>query len=148
MSIPNELFSGWVIQHRILRVHFSSNIARLWYIYFLAGKHFFRVLVQSLNPQTWKTRVSLYVWPLTLILSGKGDPTSSYSYTTAGIALGILEVVPEELVKTGYIQPCVKEVSEWANGTIEGNGIWKSEGVARCFKTALYIYIYIYIYIK
>ena len=33
-----------------------------------------------------------------------------------------------------------------ANGTIEGNGIWKSEGVARLFKTALYIYIYIYIY--
>jgi len=27
-----------------------------------------------------------------------------------------------------------------ANGTIEGNGIWKSEGVARRFKTALYIY--------
>ena len=30
---------------------------------------------------------------------------------------------------------------------IEGNGIWKSEGVARRFKNAQYIYIYIYIYI-
>jgi hypothetical protein len=29
----------------------------------------------------------------------------------------------------------VKDVSEWVNGTIEGNGIWKSEGVARRFKT-------------
>jgi hypothetical protein len=34
----------------------------------------------------------------------------------------------------------VKEVSEWANGTIEGNGIWKSEGVTRRFKAAQYIY--------
>jgi hypothetical protein len=34
----------------------------------------------------------------------------------------------------------VKEVSEWANGTVEGNGMWKSEGVARHFKTAQYIY--------
>jgi hypothetical protein len=46
------------------------------------------------------------------------------------------EVVPEEPRKTGYIQPWVKEVSEWANETVEGNGIWKSEGVARRFKTA------------
>jgi hypothetical protein len=30
-------------------------------------------------------------------------------------------------------------VSEWTNGTIEGNGIWKSEGVVRRFKTAQYI---------
>ena len=35
-------------------------------------------------------------------------------------------------------------MGEWNN---EGNGIWKSEGVDRCFKTAQYIYIYIYIYI-
>jgi hypothetical protein len=27
-----------------------------------------------------------------------------------------------------------KETYEWVNGTIEGNGIWKSEGVARRFK--------------
>jgi hypothetical protein len=40
----------------------------------------------------------------------------------------------------GYIPPGAKEVSEWANGTIEGNGIWKSEGVARRFKTAKDIY--------
>jgi hypothetical protein len=46
----------------------------------------------------------------------------------------------------GYVQPWVKEVAEWVNGTIEGNGMWKSEGVTRSFKTALYIYIYIYIY--
>ena len=31
----------------------------------------------------------------------------------------------------------------WANGTMEGDGIWKSEGVARRFKTAQCIYIYI-----
>ena len=30
----------------------------------------------------------------------------------------------------------MKETYEWANGTIEDNGIWKSEGVARRFKTA------------
>ena len=36
-------------------------------------------------------------------------------------------------------------MGEWNN---EGNGIWKSEGVDRCFKTAQYIYIYIYIYTK
>jgi len=40
----------------------------------------------------------------------------------------------------GYIQPRVKEDQEWANGTTEGNGIWKLEGVAGRFKTA-YIYI-------
>jgi hypothetical protein len=32
-------------------------------------------------------------------------------------------------------------VGEW---TIEGNGIWKWEGVARRFKTAQYIFVYIY----
>jgi hypothetical protein len=32
---------------------------------------------------------------------------------------------------------------EWVTGTIKGNGIWKSEGIARRFKTA-HIYIYIY----
>jgi hypothetical protein len=59
------------------------------------------------------------------------------------------QVVPEEPGKMGYIQPGVKEVSEWTNGTIEGNGIWKSEGAATHFKTAqIYIYIYIYIYHK
>jgi hypothetical protein len=36
----------------------------------------------------------------------------------------------------GYVQPWVEEVSEWANGTIEGDGAWKLEGVARRFKTA------------
>jgi hypothetical protein len=34
----------------------------------------------------------------------------------------------------------VKEVSESANGTIEGNGIWKLEGVVKYFETAQYIY--------
>ena len=52
---------------------------------------------------------------------------------------------PRRHWKDGIIQPWAKEIWEWANGTIEGNGIWKSEGVARRFKTA---YIYIYIYIK
>ena len=48
------------------------------------------------------------------------------------------EAVPGEPGKMEYIQPWMKEISEWANGTIEGNGIWKSEGVVRRFKTALY----------
>jgi len=29
-----------------------------------------------------------------------------------------------------------RETYGWANGTIEGNGMWKSEGVDRRFKTA------------
>jgi hypothetical protein len=33
----------------------------------------------------------------------------------------------------------VKEIKVWANETIEGNGIWKAEGVARRFKSAQYI---------
>jgi hypothetical protein len=49
------------------------------------------------------------------------------------------EVVPEEPGKMGYIQPRVKQVLEWANGTIKGNGIWKSKGLARRFKTTQYI---------
>jgi hypothetical protein len=43
---------------------------------------------QTPQPPTRRTRVSLSVGPLTLILSGKGDPTSSYS--TACIALGVI----------------------------------------------------------
>jgi hypothetical protein len=39
------------------------------------------------NPQTWRTRVSHFVWLLPLDLSGMGDPTSSYA--TAGIALRV-----------------------------------------------------------
>jgi hypothetical protein len=41
----------------------------------------------------------------------------------------------------------------WANGTIESNGVWKSEGVGRRFNTALHthththIHTHIYIYI-
>jgi hypothetical protein len=43
----------------------------------------------------------------------------------------------------GYVQPLVKEVSEWANRTSEVKGMWKSEGVVRRFKTEQsYIYIY------
>jgi hypothetical protein len=34
----------------------------------------------------------------------------------------------------------VKQISEWADRTVEGNGIWKSECVARHFKTAKYTY--------
>jgi hypothetical protein len=49
------------------------------------------------------------------------------------------EVAPEEPGKMGYLQSWVKGVSEWANGTIEGNGIWKSESVDRRFKTAQYM---------
>jgi hypothetical protein len=39
------------------------------------------------NPPTWRTRVYLFVWLLSLDLSGMGDPTSSYA--TAGIALRV-----------------------------------------------------------
>jgi hypothetical protein len=57
-------------------------------------------------------------------------------WSTGNLKEGRNEVVPEGTEKMGYIQPWVKEVSEWANGTIEGNGIWKSEGVTRRFETA------------
>jgi hypothetical protein len=46
-----------------------------------------------------------------------------------------------------YTQSCVKEVSEGVNGTIEGNGIWKSEGITRHFKTVLYTHTHIHTYI-
>jgi hypothetical protein len=39
------------------------------------------------QPATWRTRVSLFVWLLPLDLSGLGGPTSSYA--TASIALGV-----------------------------------------------------------
>jgi hypothetical protein len=39
------------------------------------------------QPPTWRTRVSLFVWLLPLELTGMGDPTSSYA--TAGIALRV-----------------------------------------------------------
>jgi hypothetical protein len=42
--------------------------------------------------------------------------------------------------KMEHIEPWMKEISEWANGIIEVNAIWKSEGVVRRFKTAQYIY--------
>jgi hypothetical protein len=42
----------------------------------------------SAQPPTWRTRVSLLVWNLTLDLSGLGDPASSYA--TAGVALEIV----------------------------------------------------------
>jgi hypothetical protein len=40
------------------------------------------------QPPTWRTRVSLSVWNLTLDLSGLGDPASSYA--TVGIALEMI----------------------------------------------------------
>jgi hypothetical protein len=69
----------------------SNLIPRLWYMVFSYGT-FCKCWSAGPTPQPpiWRNRVSLFVWPLTLILSGKGDPTSSYA--TAGIALGILEI--------------------------------------------------------
>jgi hypothetical protein len=40
------------------------------------------------QPPTWRTRVSFFVWNLTLDLSGMEDPASSY--ITTGIALEIM----------------------------------------------------------
>jgi hypothetical protein len=40
------------------------------------------------QPPIWRTRVSLFVWVITLVLSGMGDPASSYA--TADIALRII----------------------------------------------------------
>jgi hypothetical protein len=37
-------------------------------------------LLASAQPPTWRTRVSLFVWVITLDLSGMGDPTSSIRY--------------------------------------------------------------------
>ena len=88
------------------------------------------------------------------------DPTRLPKlWLTGNLKEGKNEAVPEELGKMGYIQLWVKEDEEWANGTTEGNEIWKSEGVARRFKTAythththththIYIYIYIYVYLR
>jgi len=48
-------------------------------------------VVGSLDPHpttNLEARVSLLVWVITLDLSSKGDPASSY--TTTGIALGIM----------------------------------------------------------
>jgi hypothetical protein len=44
-------------------------------------------LLPHAQPPAWRTRVSLFVWPLPLDLSGMGDPTSSYA--TTGIALRV-----------------------------------------------------------
>ena len=33
----------------------------------------------TLNPQAWRTSVSLFVWVTTFDLSGIGDPTISYA---------------------------------------------------------------------
>jgi hypothetical protein len=40
------------------------------------------------QPPTWRARVFLYVWIITVDLSGMGDSTSSYA--TASIALRII----------------------------------------------------------
>jgi hypothetical protein len=64
-------------------------------------------------------------------------------WSTGNLKEGINKVVPEEPGKMRYIQPWVNEVSEWATGAIDGNGNWKSEGVARRFKTAQYTYKYV-----
>jgi hypothetical protein len=50
---------------------------------------------------------------------------------------------PRRTWKDGIYKAMSERGLEWANGTMEGNGIWKKEAVARRFKTALYIYIYI-----
>ena len=59
-------------------------------------------------------------------------------WLTGNMKEGKNEAVPEEPGKMGYIQRWVRERETygWANGTIEGSGMWKSEGVARRFKTA------------
>jgi len=66
------------------------------------------------------------------------------SWLIGNLKEGKNEAAPDEPGKMGYIQPWVKEVQVCANGTIEGNGIWKSEGVARRFKTAQYICVGIF----
>jgi hypothetical protein len=44
-------------------------------------------LLASRQTPTWRTRVSLFVWLVSLDLSAMGDPTSSYA--TAGVALRV-----------------------------------------------------------
>ena len=86
-------------KHRLVRGNIYS-----WYR-FSAREHFCKCWSAGPTPQspTWRTRVYLFVWPLTLILSGKGDPTSSYA--TVGIALGILEVhKPSHLVQSTFVK--------------------------------------------
>jgi hypothetical protein len=44
-------------------------------------------LLAHAQPPTWRTRVTLFIWLLSLDLSGMGDPISSYA--TADIALRV-----------------------------------------------------------
>ena len=85
------------------------DLPPIWFqglgIRFLARKHFCECWGAGPKPQprTWRTRVSLFVWPFTLILSGKGDLTSSYA--TTGIALRILKVRElSHLVQSTFIK--------------------------------------------
>ena len=57
---------------------------------------------------------------------------------TGNLKEGKNEAFSGEPGKMEYMQSLIKEIWEWANATIEGNGIWKSEGVVRGFKTAQY----------
>jgi hypothetical protein len=85
-----------------LRLWRNSPISGLGLLYqappfeawFQVSRHLYslrwEVVSLSPNPQppTWRTRVSLLVWIIPFVLSGKGGPTSSYA--AAGIALRVI----------------------------------------------------------
>jgi hypothetical protein len=65
------------------------------------------------QPPTWRTRVSLLVWNLTLDLSDLGDPASSYA--TAGIAFEITGLYSPSLyyIVSLLIAPAWTELLRW-----------------------------------
>jgi hypothetical protein len=72
LSTPKQSASILLYIHPRLIIWFPNNLV-LWC----------EVVSLTPNPQTWRTRVFLFVWLLLLDLSSMGDPTSSYA--TAGI---------------------------------------------------------------
>jgi hypothetical protein len=82
----------WTLASNTIFLHSWRSLARPVGIqlYRLLNKFVFTGLGCQPNaqPPSWRTRVSLLVWNLTLDLFGLGDPASSYA--TAGIALGIV----------------------------------------------------------
>jgi hypothetical protein len=76
--------------------HLSSLIFHSFHLSvsdYLVSEQFSFYVVRLSHAQhpTWRTRVSLYVWLLSLDLSGMGVLTSSYA--TAGIALRVSGVL-------------------------------------------------------
>ena len=77
-----SLFLTWFVPEEDPLIYLYLRFHNIWLIIW-GG-----VFRPHTQPPTWRARVSLLVWVITLDLSSKGDPASSC--TTAGIALGIM----------------------------------------------------------